>query len=368
MILDQHEDGGVEGVIPLVPTCPIQVSSGWGDAATICPWVIYETYNDKKLLKDCYPMMKKWVDYIGTQCERPYIFEREPQYGDWLALDASYGSYVGSTSFGLVSTAFYAYSIELLIKAGKVLNKDVSKYEELYNKVKEAYQNEFLENGLPKGHKAKLNSSLDKTPYTQTGIALTLHFRLCEEKDREKLVNALVELIKENDYRMTTGFLGTPYILHALSDNNKIKEAYDLLLQEKNPSWLFSVNHGATTMWEHYDGINENGEFWSKDMNSFNHYAYGAVYDWIFANAVGVKLVKPEYKEIYIKPLIDERLGFVDASYKDIKVKWYFNDSSLIYEIEIPKGVKGKIELINSKIYEIKEGKYTFSVNYPIEG
>jgi len=367
MKLDQHEDGGVEGVIPIVPTCPIQVSSGWGDAATICPWVIYETYNDKKLLKDLYPMMKKWVDYIGTQCDKPYIFEREPQYGDWLALDATYGSYVGSTSFGLIGTAFYAYSIELLIKAGKVLNIDISSYEELYKKVKDAYQNEFIENGLPKGHKASLNSSLPKTPYTQTGIALTLHFNLCKEEDKEKLVAALVDLIKENDFRMTTGFLGTPYILHALSDNKRVKEAYDLLFQEKNPSWLFSVNNGATTMWEHYDGINEFKEFWSKDMNSFNHYAYGSVYDWIFKNAVGITLVKPNYQEIYIKPLIDKRLGFVDASYKDIRVKWYFNDSALIYEIEIPKGVKGKIELINSKVYELKEGKYTFSVNYGIE-
>ena len=242
-------------------------------------------------------------------------------------------------------------------------------YEILYQNIKKAYQDEFIENGLPKGHKAILNSSLPKTPYTQTGIALTLYFSLYKEEDKEKLVNALVDLIKENDGRMTTGFLGTPYILHALSDNSKAKEAYDLLFQEKNPSWLFSVNNGATTMWEHYDGINENKEFWSKDMNSFNHYAYGAVYDWIFANAVGIKLLKPQFKEILIKPIIDERLGFIDASYKtkngSIKVKWYFNDSSLIYEIDIPKGVRANIELIDNRKYLINEGKYTFSCSYP---
>ena len=366
MALDQHEDGGVEGVIPVVPSCPIQVSAGWADAAVICPWEIYLAYKDEKLLKENYPMMEKWVNYIGTQCDKPYIFEREPQYGDWLALDASYGSYVGSTCFGLVGTAFYAYSVELLIKAGKVLGKDVLRYEKLYQNIKQAYQDEYLENGLPKGHKAKLNSDLEKTPYTQTGIALTLYFNLCLEEDKEKLVNALVELINENDGRMTTGFLGTPYILHALSNNNKSKEAYDLLFQENNPSWLFSVNMGATTMWEHYDGINEKGQFWSKDMNSFNHYAYGAVYDWIFSNAVGIKMLKPKYEEILIKPIIDKRLGFVCGSYLldtgKISVKWYMDDLKVVYEIIIPNGVKAHIELIDGKKYCVEEGKYTFSV------
>ena len=368
MILDQHEDGGLEGVIPLIPTCEIQVSSGWGDAGVICPWEIYLAYEDKKLLRECFPMMKKWVDYVLTQCEKPYIFEREPQYGDWLALDAPYGSYVGSTTFGLIGTAFFAYSTELLIKAGKVLKVDVKYYEDLYTKIKKAYQDEFLIDGLPKGHKAKINSSLPKTNYTQTGIALTLYLGLCEEKDHEKLVNALLELINENDGRMSTGFLGTPYILHALSNNNKVKEAYDLLLQEKNPSWLFSINQGATTMWEHYDSVNEDGEFWSKDMNSFNHYAYGAVYDWIFSNSVGIKLIKPRYKEVIINPKIDKRLGFVDGSIllKSglLRVKWYFNGSSLIYEIEVPKNVTAKVILVDGRNYTVKEGKYTFSMEY----
>lgn len=367
MILDQNEDGGIEGVIPRVPNCPIHVGAGWGDAGAICPWEIYLAYKDVDLLKDCFPMMKKWVDYIEGQCERPYIFEREPQFGDWLALDAAYGSYIGSTSVGLVGTAFFAYSTELVIKAGKVLGEDIGKYELLYESIKKAYQTEYLENGLPKGHIAKLNSSLPKTPYTQTGIVLTLHFNLCEEKDRQGLINALVQLIKENGNRMTTGFLGTPYILHALSNNGRGDLAYDLLFQEKNPSWLFSVNHGATTMWEHYDGINENGEFWSKDMNSFNHYAYGAVYDWIFENAVGIKRLKPKYEEIFINPIIDKRLGFIQGSYLtewgEISVKWYFNDGALIYEVEIPEHVKATIQLINGRKYTLTTGKTTLSCN-----
>ena len=365
MKLDQHEDGGVEGVAPIVPGCYIPVASGWGDASVVCPWEIYLAYNDKKILKDNFSMMKKWLKYVLTQCEKPYIFEREPQYGDWLALDAPYGSYVGSTALGLIGTAFLAYSTSIIIKAGKIINEDVSEFEKLYVEIKKAYQNEFLENGLPKGHIAKLNSNLPKTPYTQTGIALTLHFNLCEEEDRAKLVDALVDLIKESGYRMTTGFLGTPYILHALSDNGRADIAYELLFQEKNPSWLYSINLGATTMWEHYDGINEEGDFWSKDMNSFNHYGYGAVYDWIFANSVGIKLVKPNYEEIYIKPLIDERLGFVEGGYETkygkINVKWYFHDSSVIYEIEIPKNTTATVELIDKSTYKVGPGKYTFS-------
>ena len=236
----------------------------------------------------------------------------------------------------------------------------------VYQNIKTAYQNEFLEDGLPKGHKATLNSSLPKTPYTQTGIALTLYFNLCKEEEKEQLVNALVELIKENGGRMTTGFLGTPYILHALSNNNRAKEAYDLLFQEQNPSWLFSVNMGATTMWEHYDGINQDGEFWSKDMNSFNHYAYGAVYDWIFANAVGIKRLKPKYEEVIIKPIVDKRLGYAFGSYlvnnEELSVKWYFNDGALIYEINVPTKVKAHIELIDGRKFTVNKGKYTFSV------
>ena len=370
LILDQHEDGGLEGVIPIIPGCPIQVSSGWGDAGVICPMEIYKTYKDKKLLKECLPMIKKWVDYIGTQCEKPYIFDRLPQYGDWLALDAPYGSYNGLTSYGLVGTAFYAYSTYLLIEALEVFNMDASEYKELYENINKAYRNEYLENGLPKGEKAYLNSNIGETPYTQTGIVLTLYFNLCLEEEKEKLVNALVNLIKENDGRMTTGFLGTPYILYALSDNKKEKEAYDLLFQEKNPSWLFSVNNGATTMWEHYDGINENGDFWSKDMNSFNHYAYGAVYDWIFANAVGIRRLKPKYEEVLIKPLIDRRLGFVEGTYliddEEIRVKWYFNDSSLIYEIDVPSNVLAHIELIDGRKFDVRKGKYTFSCEYGV--
>ena len=120
-------------------------------------------------------------------------------------------------------------------------------------------------------------------------------------------------------------------------------------------------------MWEHYDGINENGEFWSKDMNSFNHYAYGAVYDWIFENAVGIKRLKPKYEEIFINPIIDKRLGFVQGSYLtewgEISVKWYFNDSALIYEVEIPEHVKATIQLINGRKYTLTTGKTTLSCN-----
>ena len=366
MALDQHKDGGVEGVCPIVGGLPIQVSSGWGDAATICPIEIYHAYGKKEILKNSFKMMKAWVDYVASRCKnKPYIWDSDPQFGDWLSQDAPYGETVGSTSLPLINTAFFYYSTCNLIEAGEVLNEDIKKYYLLKENIKKAFQEEFLIDGKPKGEKALLNYHGERTPYTQTGLSLILHFNLCEEKDKGKLAKLLSELVIENDMRMTTGFLGTPYLLHALSDNGYSDIAYNLLLQERKPSWLYSVLQGATTIWEHWDGIDEDGNIWSEAMNSFNHYAYGAVFDWVFSNTLGIKLVKPGYEVIKIKVLPDKRLGFakggIATKYGNLEVYWYYHQEDVRLEIKIPQGITCHLVLREKEI-TIKGGKYSFNL------
>ena len=166
---------------------------------------------------------------------------------------------------------------------------------------------------------------------------------------------------------MTTGFLGTPYILHALSDNGYTELAYELLFQEKNPSWLYSVCHGATTMWEHWNSLKEDGSFWSTDMNSFNHYAYGAVYDWIFGVSSGIKTVEsaPGYKRILFAPHPDKRLGFADASIESrlgkVRSSWYYKGDTVYYEFEVPAGATAEITLPSGYKTTVGEGIYHFA-------
>ncbi len=372
VMLEQDKSGAVYGI---VPTClkerSSRISAGWGDAACIIPWEIYVAYGDKKLLKKHFPMMKKWVDYIRSAGSEKYLWLNGRHYGDWLAMDAGEDSYVGATSNDLIATAFYAYSTELLIKAGEAINKDVSEYRDLYSKIVDAFRLYFMKDGMPK-EEFPYTEIAGKNPpcdtvrkgVTQTALTLILQFHLCTEEERIGLSKKLVELIEENGWRMATGFIGTPYLLHVLSENGYTDIAYRLLFQEKSPSWLYSVNHGATTMWEHWDCIKENGSFWSSEMNSFNHYAYGAVFDWIFGVACGIKPIEPAYKKISIEPHPSKDLGFVKCTLKTrngvIQLHWYYKGNRAFYEISIPEGITACLKLPSGYTRELKGGKYIF--------
>ena len=205
---------------------------------------------------------------------------------------------------------------------------------------------------------------------TQTASALALYFDLCT--DKKKNAEKLCELVQKNGNKLITGFVGTPYLLYALSENGYIGTAFDLLFREEFPSWLYSVNNGATTMWEHWDGINENGEMWSEDMNSFNHYAYGAVYSWIFEIAGGIRINEDEdgygYKNIIICPHTDKRFGFLKTSIKTkfgrISSSWrYGTDNEIHFEFEIPDGVSARV-ILNGGEMKLGGGKYLFTKNY----
>ncbi len=374
MKLEQLPDGAVFGIVPGITDCGSKISAAWADAAAVCPWEMYLAYGDKEMLKEYYPMMKKWVEYMHGAGDEEFLWLGGDHYGDWLAMDAGYGTYIGATQVDLIASAFFAYSTSLTIKAGKALGEDTSELEALYKNVRAKFRECFMRDGMPTYYSKDGKNTVvynnvvtdqSHSGVTQTAIVLILRFGLCEDCEREGLVGKLCELIAENDGRMTTGFVGTPHILHALSDNGRSDVAFDLLLQEKNPSWLFSVNRGATTIWEHWDSMNEEGDMWSDRMNSFNHYAYGAVFDWIFGDMMGIKIAEggEGYKKIEICPIPEKRIGFAEASYEsdygEIFVSWRYIGDKVRYEIRIPEGIEATLKIGGMSPRKLGGGNYT---------
>jgi alpha-L-rhamnosidase len=348
---DQLKNGGVPNVIPNVVDDDYASSSAWGDAAVICPWTLYLCYGDKRVLEEQYESMKAWVEFIRGKAENGLIWNSGFHFGDWLALDAKEGSFYGATANDFVATTFYAYSTGLLAKAAEVLHKhdDAIKYVELKNSILEAFKNEFI---TPSGRLS--------VP-TQTAHVLALMFNLVDEKDRKRTIDTLVKYIEENKSHLTTGFLGTPYICHVLSRNGRADIAYKLLLQTDYPSWLYQITQGATTIWEHWDGIKPDGSMWNVDMNSFNHYAYGAIDDWLYRVVAGIDMDEgePAYKRIIIKPLPGGDIHYAEAElesmYGIIKSKWVLENDEMFIDIEIPHNTTAKVTLPGACIDEVLE-------------
>lgn len=345
------EQKALGGIVPyIIPYLwdHTHTSAAWGDVATVCPWEVYVAFNDKEVLEDQFDSMKAWVEYIRGTGDG-YLWNSGDHFGDWLGLDAAQGSYTGSTDKYLIATAYYYLSCGLLIKAGKVLGKDMTEYENLRNGIKKAFNDTYV------CEEGRLTSD------TQTAYIVSLDFDLVDNK--APFAKRLVELIEERGDALATGFVGTPYLLEVLTENGYVDKAYKLLLREEYPSWLFSVNMGATTMWEHWDGLREDGSVWSTDMNSFNHYAYGSVGAWMYRYAAGIKFDenKPGYEHFFIEPYPDKRLGFVkvryESSFGTIRSEWYYDGDTVKYCFEIPKGttadvtVNGEQKTLDSGIW-----------------
>lgn len=309
----------------------------------ICPWELYLAYGNPAILRQQFESMKGWIRYMTNKTTTPNLWTGCRHFGDWLGLDAPSGSYKGSSRDDLIASAFYAYSTELLVKAGKVLDEDVSYYEDLYTNIVKAFRETYPEY------------------LTQTECVLAIHFNLAE--DCQKAADKLAELVISSGTQLMTGFVGTPYLLHALSSYGYTELAYSLLLKKDYPSWLYSVTKGATTVWEHWDGIMENGDFWSPDMNSYNHYAYGSVADWVYSVAAGIRPVEeaPGYQKVVIAPNPDTRLDWLKASHESrhglIHSEWKKQENFWRYEITTP--VEAEI-VIDGKHYQKPAGTYYF--------
>ena len=354
---EQADTGEIYGTCPEGPGMSMRAhtrtSAAWADAATIIPWTLYQLYGDKKILADNFEMMRRWVDYVHSAGEAEYLWLGGWHYGDWLALDAGEDSYQGITSTDLIASAFFAYSTQLVIKAGEVLGEDISAYKELYKNILAAFRKEYMDDILSCDLDASKTMDTLGGKITQTAMVLILQFGLCKEEEKERILTHLVKLIDYFGGKMSTGFVGTPHILHALSENGRVDLAYKLLFNEEAPSWLYSVNNGATTMWEHWNGIKEDGTFWSADMNSFNHYAYGAVGDWLYGVVAGIKITEPGYKKVTLAPQPDQRLGYVTASvktpYGELVSGWEYIDESVKYKFVVPEGITADIVLPNGQ-------------------
>lgn len=348
---DQTEEGGVTHVVPDIITGisddnwllkqGTHSAAAWADAAVINPWTLYLTFGDLGVVNEQYASMKAWIDFMSRHSVDG-IWNYKLQFGDWVALDAEEGSYFGATPNDLTCTAYYAYSTSLFSKMAQACGKldDYANYTKLYDSIVDKFRTTFFD------------QEGNLTAQTQTAHVIALYFKLTPEKWVEKTVQRLVELIEAENGHLVTGFVGTPYICHALSQNGKVKEAYDLLLKDDLPSWLYQVKMGATTIWEHWDGLKPDGTMWSPDMNSFNHYAYGAIGEWLYRVVVGLEVDerKPGYKHSIIRPLIGGNLDFVKGRYESvygpIQVEWK-RETAMTYtlSVEIPVNTTSTIYL-----------------------
>ena len=344
---DQGRDGCVPHVIPNISD-NMGGSSAWSDAAVICPWEIYRTYGDKKILEDQFDSMKAWIDWMRERSENGRR-SGGSHFGDWLGLDSPEGSYKGATPEDLIATAYYKYSTELFIKAAHALGRDVAEYENIPAEAAKAFRREYMENGRVKNA-------------TQTACVLALYFDITD--DRAATATQLNELVKRAGH-LETGFVGTPYLLHALSDNGYAETAYDLLLRREYPSWLYPISKGATTVWEHWDGIKPDGTMWSTDMNSFNHYAYGAVADWMYGAAAGINSDpdRPGFEHIIFRPVTDRRLDFVKASIDTrrgtVASEWRRENGRIKYIFTVPEGCCASV-IIGGEKHEVGAGTHEF--------
>ncbi len=345
----QHENGWIPEVIPSL-TAYNPGGAAWSDAVTIIPWQLYETYGDISYISDMYEAMERWIAYIPTVSKTPYLWTGCWTYGDWLALDAPPDyhpatielSKRGYSNDDLVCSAFYANSVDIVIRAGKLLGRDVKVYEELHSQIVSAFQKTF---------EGRMN--------TQTEKVLALHFNLASSP--ETLAAALAKQIRACGMKLQTGLLGTPYLLHELTRYGYSEIAWSLLLRREYPGWLYSVSRGATTVWEHWDGIKPDGSFWDDDMNSYNHYAYGCVADWVFGKACGIQPLEPGFARAKIEPHPDRRVqsmsAVLDTVHGRIRSAWKYTDSGIRYEIETP--VQTEIILGNKKRV-VEKGRYIF--------
>lgn len=349
MAADQTADGGIPHVVPDV--LPWKNSSAaWGDAAVICPWQMYLTYGDLEILRNQFDSMRGWIEYIRAQGDNEFLWNTGEHYADWVGLDAEPGSYRGATDMYLIATAYYAYSTSLFIKAGKVLGRDMTEYEKLYSGIKSAFLQEYWKDGKP-------------ITDTQTAWVVGIYFDLLP--DKKAAAAHLAKLVEQAGEALTTGFVGTPYLLHVLSENGQEELAYSLLLREDYPSWLYSVKAGATTIWEHWDGIKPDGSMWSDDMNSFNHYAYGAVADWMYGVMAGIQTddAQPGFRKVIFQPRTDKRLDFVKASIESrfgvVASEWKRENGTITYRFTVPEGCSALVRLGGSE-WEIGTGAHTF--------
>lgn len=372
MLLEQQERGGsVPHVVPDMIRIVAQKhpddyvfssahgSCAWGDAATVIPWNIYRFFGDRTLLRRHYPNMKAWTDYIRGQddaeCGSSRLWTCGFHFADWLSLDnPEKGSSFGGTDPYFIASAYYYYSASLTAKAARVLGEteDAEYYETLAGEVRDAIRREYF------------TSTGRLAADTQTGHVFALAFDLVPPEHRERTVRDLRAKLDAADGHLRTGFVGTAYLCETLSRNGLNDYAYTLLLNEDYPSWLYEVNMGATTVWERWNSVLPDGSISDTGMNSLNHYAYGAILEWVFRYVCGINPEEPGFRKIRLAPLPDRRLGRAKAVYHSasgtIVSEWEYQGDELVYTFTVPFNTAALLVLPGEAQRTLHPGTYTF--------
>ena len=352
MMTEQKMQGGLVPVV--VPsfgqnTC----ACAWGDATTIIPWVMYQYTGDRTILEHHFDAMKSWVDYVRKLDENNWGWRDQFHFGDWLALDGSgaVDEVLGGTEEGFIAEVYKLYSARIVRDAAKLLGKaaEAEYYDNMAGKTLEEIRREYYsETG---------RSCID----TQTGYLLALRFGL--STDPEKMKKGLVKKLERNGGKLQTGFIGTPILAEELTSIGRSDLAYNLLFNEEFPGWLYEVNLGATTVWERWNSMEADGSVSSTGMNSFNHYAYGAITTWLYERAAGLcrDPQVPGFRKVRFAPIPDVRLGFADVSYKSAaglwKSHWKMPDANTLeLSLKVPFGCCAEVELPSFDRSSVLEG------------
>jgi len=333
----QNPEGGYANVSPKGGG----VSPGWGDAGVICPWTLYRMYGDKRILENHYEGMAKWIRYLEERSENDL---RPAQgFGDWVSVNAPMPKDV-------IATAYFAYSTHLMSQIAEVLGRssDAAHYRARFEKIRSAFTEAYVkETGHIKGN-------------TQTTYLLALGFDLLPEDLRTPAKKRLLERLEARDCHLSVGFLGVNLLLPVLTEIGEVDLAYKLIQNETYPSWGYPIRHGATTVWERWDGWTEAKGFQTPGMNSFNHYAFGACGQWMFETMAGISPEKPGFEKVRIRPLLGDEMKHVKATYDSIRgsieAHWRRKGDALQLEVCLPPNVEGTVWVPCQDPSQVREG------------
>lgn len=358
---EQQELGTVPPYVPWIDLLfEARPAAAWGDAAVVVPWVLYERFGDTDLLRSQYASMRAWVDQIADLAGDDHLWDRGFQFGDWLDPAAPPDDPAAArTDRALIATAYHAHTARLLARAAAVLGRqaDHARYEQLAGQVVDAFNAEFV---TPTGRLAS---------DAQTAYALALRFDLLPtEAQRVRAARRLAKLVREEGYRIGTGFVGTPLVCDALVDTGLVDEAYRLLLQEACPSWLYPVSMGATTVWERWDSMLPDGTVNLGEMTSFNHYALGAVADFLQRVVAGLAPAEPGYRTLLVRPRpgggLTEAGATLRTPYGTASVRWQRCDDQLVVDLAVPVGTTARVALPGQPVGDVGSGRHRIEGPY----
>ncbi|WP_228479344.1 family 78 glycoside hydrolase catalytic domain [Microbacterium atlanticum] len=361
---EQKKYGGTPMVVPAVTTGYQGPMAAWADAATVVPWTMYRAYGDLGILRTQFESMAAWVDEVTAAAGEDRIWSKGFQFGDWLDPTAPAGRPEAAQTYPeIVATAYFARSSRIVADAAALLGRDedAARYRTLADEVRAAFHREYVS-----GSGRLLSDSA-------TAYALALQFDLIEgEAARAHAADRLSEIVRGNGYKISTGFVGTPLICDALSANGHPDVAYRLLLQTEAPSWLYTVKHGATTIWERWDSLLPDGTVNPSGMTSFNHYAFGSVADWLHRVVAGLAPAEPGYRRLRIAPQ-PPRAGLTSAAarletpYGEASVSWELADGAITVSATVPVGTTADVVLPSGDTALVEHGVHEWVEPFEVD-